>query len=226
MGTDAAASPTEKMTSDDGSAHDSAPDLQILGDQITLQPRSYVEPSQQDAREADKEEALMRHMASFRAEPLKFLREVSLYLSGTGWRAYDHVIGRPIFYAGFSEEMRNAVVSAPLLQAKIAQLADGRLEFEESEGWLRKDDSHYQASRTRRRADIEAGLREVAHKLTNDMICKFESKTFIRGAYYLVTQLLTRAYQQGGLSRLTVCNPCGMGSLTRLKASTSRARRF
>ena len=29
------------------------------------------------------------------------------------------------------------------------------------------------------------------------MICKFESKTFIRGAYYLVTQLLLRAYHQG-----------------------------
>ena len=38
---------------------------------------------------------------------------------------------------------------------------------------------------------------EVADKLTDNMICKFESKAFIRGAYYLITQLLTRAYHQG-----------------------------
>ncbi|KAI0198111.1 acyltransferase-domain-containing protein [Astrocystis sublimbata] len=184
---------------DDDSARDSAPDLQILGDQITLQPRSYVEtrrppvpvPSSLD------EGALMQNMARFRSEPLRFLREVSLYVSGTGWRAYDSFIGRSIFYSGFSEQMRNAVVSAPLLRQRIAHLADKRLEIEEAEGWLRKDDKHYAIKRAHRRAVIESGIRDVAEKVTNDMICKFESKTFIRGAYYLCTQLLTRAYHQG-----------------------------
>ncbi|KJF60279.1 acyltransferase [Coccidioides immitis RS] len=33
--------------------------------------------------------------------------------------------------------------------------------------------------------------------MIDNMICKMESKTFIRGAYYLCTQLLTRAYHQG-----------------------------
>lgn len=47
---------------------DSAPDLQILGDQITLQPRSYLETRSQGQ---DHEEALMKHMASFRSEPLQ-----------------------------------------------------------------------------------------------------------------------------------------------------------
>ncbi|KAK6853877.1 hypothetical protein PG995_010689 [Apiospora arundinis] len=180
------------MAQDDDPTRDSAPDLQILGDQITLQPRSYVEPAQQE-----KEEALMHHMARFRSEPLQFLREVSLYVSGTGWRAYDKVIGQQLFYSGFSEQMKNAVVSAPLLQDRIRQLADMRLEVEEKEGWLRKDDPDFTVKRAHRRTVIHQGLQEVADKLTNDMICKFESKTFIRGAYYLVTQLLTRAYHQG-----------------------------
>ncbi|KAK8105079.1 acyltransferase [Apiospora kogelbergensis] len=180
------------MAQDDDPTRDSAPDLQILGDQITLQPRSYVEPAQQE-----KEEALMHHMARFRSEPLQFLREVSLYVSGTGWRAYDKVIGQPLFYSGFSEQMKNAVVSAPLLQDRIRQLADMRLEVEEKDGWLRKDDPDFAGKRAHRRTVIHEGLQEVADKLTNDMICKFESKTFIRGAYYLVTQLLTRAYHQG-----------------------------
>ncbi|KAG6003741.1 hypothetical protein E4U43_000876 [Claviceps pusilla] len=47
----------------------SAPDLQILGDEITLQPSGYVEP-QKGALEG-KEEALMNQFASFRAEPLQ-----------------------------------------------------------------------------------------------------------------------------------------------------------
>lgn len=180
------------MAQDDDPTRDSAPDLQILGDQITLQPRSYVE-----ARRNDDQEPLMHNMARFRSEPLQFLREVSLYVSGTGWRAYDSVIGQPIFYSGFSEQMRNAVVSAPLLQTRISQLADRRLEIEEKEGWLKREDKDFVSKKAQRRAIIESSIQEAAEKMTNDMICKFESKTFIRGAYYLVTQLLTRAYHQG-----------------------------
>ncbi len=187
------------MPQDDHSARDSAPDLQILGDQITLQPRSYVETRRPDHHD---EEALMKNTARFRSEPLRFLREVSLHVSGTGWRAYDNFIGRPIYYSGFSEQMRNSVVSAPLLRSHISQLADKRLEVEENEGWLRRDDKDYAIKRAHRRAVIESGIRDVADKMTDDMICKFESKTFIRGAYYLVTQLLTRAYHQGQW-----CNP-------------------
>ncbi|KAK8052398.1 acyltransferase [Apiospora rasikravindrae] len=155
------------MAQDDDPTRDSAPDLQILGDQITLQPRSYVEPAQQE-----KEEALMHHMARFRSEPLQFLREVSLYVSGTGWRAYDKVIGQPIFYSGFSEQMKNAVVSAPLLQDRICQLTELRLEVEEKDGWLRKDDPDFEVKKAHRRTAIHEGLQEVADKLTSDMICK------------------------------------------------------
>jgi hypothetical protein len=46
----------------------SAPDLQILGDEITLQPSGYVESKE---RNYEKEEALMKHMARFRSEPLQ-----------------------------------------------------------------------------------------------------------------------------------------------------------
>lgn len=47
----------------------SAPDLQILGDEITLQPSGYVEP--EVVTSEGKEEALMNQFASFRAEPLQ-----------------------------------------------------------------------------------------------------------------------------------------------------------
>lgn len=188
---------------DDAASRDSAPDLQILGDQITLQPSGYVEPPASSAvvpTQGQEEEALMKHTAHFRSEPLQFLREVSLYVSGTGWRAYDDVIGQPIFYQGFSENMKSAVLSAPLLNARISQLAEKRLAVEDKQGLFGDKSKHskeYQVKRAQRRSVLEEGLREVAEKWTDQMICKFESKTFIRGAYYLVTQLLTRAYHQG-----------------------------
>jgi glycerol-3-phosphate O-acyltransferase len=122
---------------------------------------------------------------------------VSLYVSGTGWRAYDHVIGQPIYYAGFTEHMTNMVLSAPLLQSRIAQLAEKRLAVEEKEGLLRKEDKDYAMKLAQRRSAIETGLQELAAKLTDNMICKFESKAFIRGAYYLASQLTLRAYHQG-----------------------------
>lgn len=189
-----------RASREDGSSRDSAPDLQILGDQITLQPSGYVEPPSNAPQQ--EEEALMKHTAHFRSEPLQFLREVSLYVSGTGWRAYDNVIGQPIFYPGFSENMTSAVLSAPLLNERIAQLAERRLAVEEAQGLLGDPSSNrksrdYEIRKAQRRHILENGLREVAEKWTDHMICKFESKTFIRGAYYLVTQLLTRAYHQG-----------------------------
>ena len=46
----------------------SAPDLELLGDQVTFQPRGYVEPFERDG---DKERNLVEHMARFRASPLE-----------------------------------------------------------------------------------------------------------------------------------------------------------
>jgi hypothetical protein len=122
---------------------------------------------------------------------------VSLHISGTGWRAYENPIGQPIFYPGFSENMKVAVLSTPILQRRITELTDKRIAVEEKEGLLNKEDRFYASKKAQRRAFIEQSLQEVCEKLTDDMICKMESKTFIRGAYYLVSELLTRAYHQG-----------------------------
>ena len=93
--------------------------------------------------------------------------------------------------------MTAAVLSTPILQKRIGELAEKRLNIEEESGLLKKDDPLYASKRSHRKSVIEQGLQELSEKLTGDMICKFESKPFIRGAYYLVTQLLTRAYHQG-----------------------------
>lgn len=91
------------------------------------------------------------------------------------------------------------VISAPILQKKITELAEKRIAVEEKEGLLTKDDPLYTSKRHQRKTAIKQSLQELCEKLTGDMICKMESKHFIRGAYYVATQLLTRAYHQGEL---------------------------
>lgn len=93
--------------------------------------------------------------------------------------------------------MKAAVLSTPILQQRISELADKRIAVEEKEGLINRDDKLWASKRAQRRAFIEQSLQEVCEKLTDEMICKMESKRFIRGAYYLCTELLTRAYHQG-----------------------------
>jgi glycerol-3-phosphate O-acyltransferase len=93
--------------------------------------------------------------------------------------------------------MTAAVLSTPILQKRITELAEKRIAFEEKKGLLKQDDPLYAAKKTQRKSVIKNSLQELCEKMTEDMICKMESRPFIRGAYYLCTQLLTRAYHQG-----------------------------
>ncbi|KAI4849165.1 acyltransferase [Aureobasidium sp. EXF-8845] len=159
-----------------------APDLSILGDRLTLHPAGVVQ---------DQETPLLTSYARFRSAPLDFLREVSLHLSGTGWRSYDDFIGRNIFYNGFSDHIKALVLKNPRLQSKISELAHKRLDVELAEGTLPPSKVED------RRREMKSQLIQVADSWTDQMICKMDSRRFIRGAYYFATQLLTRAYHQG-----------------------------
>lgn len=178
-----------------------APDLDILGDQVTIHPAGYVEPP--SAGHEGQERNLVEHMARFRESPFDFLREVSLHVSGSGWRAYDDVIGQPIFYNGFTDHMKAAVMRTPMLKRRIEELAMKRVEVEDGQGLLGEGDFR-DRRKLKRKNEIEASLREVAESLTDGMICKLEYKSVIRGAYYVCTQLLTRAYHQGSTDTQTL----------------------
>ncbi|KAI9852738.1 MAG: hypothetical protein M1824_001814 [Vezdaea acicularis] len=172
-----------------------APDLEILGEQVTIHPTGYVEPDHQG--EPNRDETILGERTRFSDSPFDFLREISLHVSGSGWRAYEGFIGQPIYYPGFTDNMKAAVLSTPMLQAKIRQLAQKRVEVEEQQGLIKKDDPMYASKKAKRMGKIVESLLEVSEKMTDDMICKFESKRFIRGAAYLCSQLLTKAYHQG-----------------------------
>lgn len=187
------------MASNKSPMGQSAPDLEIVGDKLTIHPSAvtggHEEKEPQDGQITERN--LVHHMARFRENPFHFLREVSLHMSGTGWRAYDDVIGQPIFYSGFSERMKSLILDSPLLQNKVKELAEVRLGVEDKEGLLSVQPGPLEKKRAHRRSEIERNLNEVVDSMLDNMICKMESKRFIRGAYYLCTQLLTRAYDQG-----------------------------
>ncbi|KAF2855825.1 glycerol-3-phosphate acyltransferas-like protein [Plenodomus tracheiphilus IPT5] len=171
-----------------------APDLSITADDnVFLHAAGYNESP---------DRSLIQGMARFRSSPLDFIREVSLHFSGSGWRSFDDHIGQPEFYPGFSEDMKARVLSNPMLVAKVRELADKRVEVERKEGLLGEEALHglgvdNNDRAIKRRVQIEESLMEVSEGWTDNMICKMESKGFIRGAYYFATQLLTRAYHQG-----------------------------
>jgi hypothetical protein len=175
----------------------SAPDLDILGDNVTVHPSGYIAPSNSNKDEAEDRSIFGNDGFSFRKSPFDFLRNISLHVSGVDWRAYDNIIGQPIFYSGFTENMKALIMSTPMLQQKIEDLAEKRVVVEAELGLLSEADPLYASKRARRRAEIQRNLQEVTNKMTDEMICKLESKRFLRGAAYLCTQLITRAYNQG-----------------------------
>lgn len=167
-----------------------ASDLAIVGDSLRVLPTG------------DTEEELLEPYAKFRSEPLNALQELGLHVLGTAWRSYDKVVGPPVFYDGFSENMKDMVMKQPMLKARMRELANKRVEVEIHQDLLGPkgldgEDAVTRQKRAARREEIEAQLGDVVYEWLDKMILKMESKRFIRGAYYFATQLLTRAYHQG-----------------------------
>ncbi len=148
------------------------------------------------------EEKLLEPYARFRSAPLNALQELGLHIWGEGWRAYDQIVGQEIFYPGFSENMKAMVMRQESLRKQITVLANKRVEVELQEGLVgplgvEGEGTESTERREARRNEIEDELREVSETWLDSMICKMDSRYFIRGAYYFASQLLTRAYHQG-----------------------------
>jgi 1-acyl-sn-glycerol-3-phosphate acyltransferase len=148
---------------------------------------------------ASSEQNIMKNMARFRSNPLEFFQEVAVYARGRGWRSYDNdkVVGQPVFYSGYTDMIKTATMRSTMLQRRLADMTEARLQIEEKEGLLDKTSRDYLLDRLHRRAEIEASLIQITNNMLDRMVCKMESKATIRTAYYVCTNLLTRAYHQG-----------------------------
>jgi hypothetical protein len=104
-------------------------DISLQGDTLSIHPPSVFASSPE-------EHELLEPYSRFRQEPINALAELGQHISGTGWRSYDKIIGREIFYPGFSERMKGMVMQQPKLKGKIGELAAKRVEAEMLEGRL------------------------------------------------------------------------------------------
>ncbi|OAP57231.1 hypothetical protein AYL99_07969 [Fonsecaea erecta] len=146
------------------------------------------------SRDDSTDRSILTRMQRFRTNPFTFAHEISLFVRGVGWRAYDNPIGQPVFYPGYTANVKNAVMASPLLRQKIVELTEERLKVEEKEYLLDTTSPTYLPDREKRRHEIMSQLVEITADMLDKMVCKMESKMYIRAAFYGVTQLLTRAY--------------------------------
>jgi len=111
----------------------------------------------------------------FRDHPFAFLKEIQMMYSGTDWRSFDNPVGQPIFYKGFTENMKDNILNNSLVKTQIKQLAKQRINVEDKSMLFPTVES-----KEKRQREIEASLQEVAATMANGMICKMESKPFIK----------------------------------------------
>lgn len=161
-------------------------DISISGNSLDVHPGLDL-PSTNDA-----DPPILEHGPRFRSAPVDYLKRLGLFVSGSEWRSYDKYIGQRVFYNGFSDEIKEAVMASPQLRSKIESLVTQRLHVEQQEEGLEGAEDC-----SKRRIELLGQLEDVARTLTDQMICKMDSKLSIRGAFFLATQLLTRSYHQG-----------------------------
>lgn len=140
------------------------------------------------------EQTILDRMARFRQNPFNFAHELYLFIRGVGWRSYDRIVGQPVFYSGYTPKIKNAVMASPLLSKRLEELTEARLKREEQELLLDASSKTYAQDRANRKLEISESLRELSAQMVDRMMCKMESKVQIRSAFYMCTQLLTRAY--------------------------------
>jgi 1-acyl-sn-glycerol-3-phosphate acyltransferase len=145
-------------------------------------------------QDEDTDRSLVEGMARFRQNPFSAANELLLFVRGVGWRSYDKVIGQPCFYNGYTDNLKQLVMKSPMLQRKLLELTERKLRGEEEEHLLDVESPMYLQDREARKTQIISGLVDITQGMLDNMICKMESKLYLRAAYYGCTQLLTRAY--------------------------------
>ena len=167
--------------------------LSLLGDRVLVVP-SETHNVRQGEQESD--DSNLVDLTGTGESPMNFFHDLKLHVRGSGWRGYNKVVGQPVFYSGYTDDITRAVMANVMLKDKLQDLAVRRVQTERAQDLYGVSRVATQKSDLRLQQIVEE-LRERAQVMLNDLICKMESKIFIRGAYYAVTSLLTQAYHQG-----------------------------
>lgn len=118
---------------------------------------------------------------------LQFSKQLSLWASGTTWRAYDDYIGGRIMYEGYSNWCIKGIMESPQINLKIRQLAEEHV----APLKLTSDARRKRLERTERQ------MREVVYEMAHGLVAKMDSVRFLRFFGAVVNNILVRMYDQG-----------------------------
>ncbi|CEQ41343.1 SPOSA6832_03065, partial [Sporobolomyces salmonicolor] len=145
-------------------------------------------PARRKNGNGEQHNLVQNHQAHLRADPLEFSKQLSLWATGTGWRAYNDYIGGRVFYEGYSDSCVRAIMTSPQVLAQQHQVTEQRLALLHLPNGPEK---------LAKRARIEKLVREETSKIANGLVARMDSVRFLRFFGALVNNLLVRLYHQG-----------------------------
>ncbi|GAA5830872.1 hypothetical protein JCM3766R1_003456 [Sporobolomyces carnicolor] len=131
------------------------------------------------------------HAGHFRDDPVEFSKQLSLWATGTGWRAYDNYVGAKVFYEGYSDSCIRGIMTSPQVVEKQRQVVDERLAA------LRLPSNANPKFVQKKREQIERHVRAETAKVAEGLVAKMDSVRFLRFFGAVVNNLLVRLYHQG-----------------------------
>lgn len=133
---------------------------------------------------------LVHDIKRFRDDPLKFLSTLGHHAVGSSWRSYEDVVGQPLYYPGFSEQIKEKVMKNRRVQKNIRLLVQRQMESEES--WRLT-----QNERIARAAMYRDWISNQTENMVSKLMVTFEHRSYLQACYYFFAQFLSRAYNQG-----------------------------
>ncbi|BGP16858.1 hypothetical protein JCM10213v2_004865 [Rhodosporidiobolus nylandii] len=148
--------------------------------EVALATQVRVAAKKQRERGNGQKNVVEGHAGHLRNDPIEFSKQLSLWVSGTGWRSYNEYIGGRVFYEGYSEDCIRHILTSRQVTSRVRHLTEKRLdELDLPEG----------PARDQMRAQIEEELLKRTRKMANGLVAKMDSA--------MVNNLLVRLYRQG-----------------------------
>ncbi|GAA6059510.1 hypothetical protein JCM10212_002253 [Sporobolomyces blumeae] len=161
------------------------------GGLTSLEPILNKEEPDKDSRASNvgnQRNLVQGHAAHLRADPVEFSKQLSLWATGGGWRAYDNYVGARVFYEGYTLSCIRGIMTSPQVIAKQRQVVEDR---------LAQLDLANPKARERKREQIEKSVRAETAKIAEGLVARMDSVRFLRFFGALVNNLLVRLYHQG-----------------------------
>ncbi|ANB11760.1 hypothetical protein AWJ20_4582 [Sugiyamaella lignohabitans] len=144
-----------------------------------------------EAPSDNKEEMnIVSDMIRFRKDPVQFMKNLNQHIAGSSWRGYDEYFGHPLYYPEVTEDVINRTLHHPVLQKRIKDLVEIRMQKEQS--WILTANQ-----RLARKEEFTSWITYIAEGLIAKGIATYDHKSILKFMYFVVGQIFARCYHQG-----------------------------